>query len=137
MPIQWTASFALGVPELDGQHLQIDAHLRMLHDPICEGRVPDLERVLGGLHAVAAHHFECEEAFMREHAYPDLAAHAASHRALLARLVSFEEARAREGSSMRLAMELANWIGAWIRDHQGCEVDLRRYVAATGRVGGG
>ena len=137
MPIQWTPDLALGIPELDGQHLQIDAHLRLLHDPICEGRVPDVAAVLQGLRGATARHFEAEERLMAVRGYPGLDGHRAEHRSFAERLAAFDASCRRDGATTPLAMEIGNWLAAWLRDHQRHDLELRRYAAPDGAVGGG
>jgi hemerythrin-like metal-binding protein len=137
MPIQWTAELALGVPELDGQHLQMDACLRQLHDPLCEGRVPDVAEVLRELREVSAAHFGAEERIMASGGYAGLAEHVDEHRLFSRRLDEFEAARARDGASVALAMALGNFLSGWIRDHQRHDGALRGFVAPTRREGGG
>jgi hemerythrin len=82
MPIQWTSDLTLGVTDLDAQHLERDGQLALVHDAICEGRVPDIPAVLEGVRSCSSRHFACEDAFMARSGYPaveehrQLAAHA-------------------------------------------------------------
>lgn len=137
MPIQWTPDLALGIPELDGQHLQIDAHLRLLHDPICEGRTPDVAAIIQGLRGATARHFEAEERLMLVRGYPRVDEHRAEHRSFTEKLAEFESSCRRDGATTRLAMGLANCLAEWLRDHQRHDLDLRRYAAPDQAVGGG
>jgi hemerythrin-like metal-binding protein len=137
MPIQWTPELALGIPELDGQHLQLDTHLRLLHDALCEGRVPDVAALLGSVRDASTRHFETEERFMEANGYPRLDHHRDAHRQFTQRLAAFDEVCRREGSTTPLAMELANWLAAWIREHQRHDLELRRYAAPEPTFGGG
>jgi hemerythrin-like metal-binding protein len=137
MPLQWTPDLALGIPELDGQHLQIDAHLRMLHDAVCEGRVPDVAAVIDGLRRATARHFATEERLLAAAGEPDLERHRAAHRAFTERLGELDERCRRDGAAMPLAMELGNWLAAWIREHQRHDLELRRLAPADAGVGGG
>jgi hemerythrin len=131
MPIQWKTDLALGVPNLDAQHLELDRQLALVHDAICEGRVPDISAVLAGVRACASRHFECEEAYMARSGYPILEEHRARHRDFVAQLARFEEARTREGATMPLAMEIGNWLVGWVRDHQRYDLEIVAYARRT------
>lgn len=124
MPVQWTRGLELGVPELDRQHLQIDEYLAVLHEAFCEGVVPDLAAVLAGVRDVAGQHFQAELRRMEEIHYPETERHVGEHRRFSEELAGFE-ARCREGTSTALAMEVANWLAAWIREHQRWDLGLR------------
>ena len=137
MPIQWSPDLALGVPELDGQHLQLDAHLSVLHDALCEGRLPDVAAVLRGVREVSTRHFECEERFMAVNRYAGLDRHVLQHRHFGERLAGFEEALRRDGATMKLAMDVGNWLAGWVREHQRFDLELRRYVGDQPARGGG
>jgi hemerythrin len=125
MPIQWTRGLELGIPELDQQHLQLDDHLAVLHEAFCEDRPPDLPAVLAGIRELSARHFRAELRRMEEIQYEHRERHQDEHRMFGERLDEFE-ARCREGVTTALAMEVANWLAAWIREHQRWDLDLRR-----------
>jgi hemerythrin len=136
MPIQWTTDLVLGVPDLDAQHLELDRQLAIVHDALCAGAVPDLAAVLDGVRACSARHFEAEEAFMERCRYPTLDEHRARHREFTAQLARLEEARAREGETTRLAIDVGNWLAGWVREHQRYDLPVVAHARA-GRDGGG
>jgi hemerythrin len=137
MPIQWSLDLALGIPELDGQHLQLDAYLKLLHDAICEGRVPDVGAIVAGIREASTRHFATEERLMESNGDPGLLGHRAEHRRFAERLAAFADECAREGASMPLAMRLGNWLAAWLRDHRRHDLELRRHARPGTGVGGG
>jgi hemerythrin-like metal-binding protein len=139
MPIQWTTDMALGSPELDGQHLQLDANLRLLHDALVEGRAPDLAQVLGGVRAFATGHFPAEERLLREAGAEELPRHRAEHVRFGEELARFEALHRARGDALPLAMELGNFLTAWIHEHQRHDAALRRLLAQRGpaTLGGG
>ena len=128
MPIQWQKDLALGIPDLDAQHLELDRQLALVHDAICEGRVPDIAAVLDGVRSCSSRHFEREEAYMAGSGYPTLEEHRAQHRQFMGQLARFEEARAREGPTMQLAMEIGNWLAGWVREHQRHDLEFAAHV---------
>ncbi len=139
MPIQWTTAMALGSPELDGQHLQLDANLRLLHDALVEGRAPDLAQVLAGVRAFATSHFPAEERLMEEAGAEELPRHRAEHLRFGSELARFEALQRARGDALPIAMELGNFLTSWIREHQQHDAPLRRLLARRGpaALGGG
>lgn len=129
MPIQWTRGLALGIPELDQQHLQLDAELAVLHEAFCAGMVPDLAAVIARVRDVSARHFAAELRRMEEIRYEHVDRHVAEHRNFGEKLAEFE-ARCAQGATTPLAMEVANWLAAWIREHQRWDLELKREGAA-------
>ncbi|HET7752374.1 MAG TPA: hemerythrin family protein [Anaeromyxobacteraceae bacterium] len=124
MPIQWTPWLELGIPELDAQHLQLDDRLAALHEAFCEGRVPDVPEVIAGVRELAGRHFGAELRRMEELRYEHVERHVAEHRRFSEQLDHFE-ARCLAGVDVPLAMEVANWLAAWIREHQRWDLELR------------
>jgi hemerythrin len=128
MPIQWTKDLTLGIPRLDAQHLELDRQLALVHDALCEGRVPDVAAVLEGVRACSSRHFDCEEALMSRCGHPAIEEHRARHREFMDRIARFEETTSREGASTRLAMDVGNWLVSWVRDHQRYDLELAAYA---------
>jgi len=137
MPIQWTKDLALGIPDLDAQHLELDRQLGLVHDAICEERVPDVPAVLAGVRSCASRHFACEEAYMARCGYPDLEEHLSWHRRFMGQLALFEDARTRDGVTMRLAMEVGDWLARWVREHQRHDLKLADHVRTARAAGSG
>ena len=137
MPLQWRPELALGIPELDGQHLQIDAYLRMLHDELCEGRVPGVEGIVEGLRVAATRHFETEERYLAAAGVASLERHQAAHRGFTARLEDLGGRSRRDGASTALAIELGDFVATWIRDHQRHDLELRSLARTDAGPGGG
>ncbi|HSD20129.1 MAG TPA: hemerythrin domain-containing protein [Anaeromyxobacter sp.] len=137
MPIQWTKNLRLGIPELDAQHLELDGFLALVHDAICEGRVPDVPAVLEGVRSCSSRHFACEEAHMAGLGYPALEEHRARHREFTEQLARFEEASMREGATTRLAIEIGNSLARWVREHQRYDLQFAAHVRETNRMAPG
>lgn len=138
MPLQWKAEFALGVAELDAQHLQLDALVRTLHDGLVEGRLPDLAELLPAVRRVVERHFPAEEAAMRGSGYPDALRHVAEHRAFLEELAGFDAALRQDGPSQGLCVALGQFLADWIRVHQAFDTGLRPWLpVGPPRPGGG
>jgi len=137
MPTQWNTKLALGIPDLDAQHLELDRQLALVHDAICAGAVPDVSAVLDGVRSCSSQHFEREEAYMSRSGYAGIEKHGAEHREFMRELARLEEARTSEGASMRMAMEIGNWLARWVREHQRYDLELAAHLRAAAGDGEG
>ncbi len=82
--LQWKPSFALGLPAVDQEHLQmidkINSIYQTLDNEFDGSRVSE---VLAEIHAEIAAHFALEERIMQQAAYAEFHAHKADHEDLL------------------------------------------------------
>jgi hemerythrin-like metal-binding protein len=85
--------------------------------------------MLGGIGELADRHFRAERLRMDEIRYEDIDLHVAEHQKFKEQLAEFS-ARCRDGVTTPLAMEVANWLAAWIREHQRFDLALRRTAGA-------
>jgi hemerythrin-like metal-binding protein len=115
----------LGIAELDQQHLQLDEQLAVLHEAFCTQTLPDLAAVIARVRDVSSRHFGAELRRMEEIRYEHVEEHVAEHRKFGEKLAEFD-ARCAEGVTTPLAMEVGNWLAAWIREHQRWDLELKR-----------
>lgn len=132
MTVAWKEELTLGIPVLDAQHQEVDRQLGLVLEDLREGRTTRLLAALDGVRDCMSRHFVSEEAVMARSADPALVAHHARHREFLEQLAAFEDRCDREGPTRELAVGIASWLDAWIREHQ--RFDL--HVAAQARRAG-
>lgn len=99
----------LGVPLMDEQHAALVELFNVLEKPDS-----DLAALVPGFAAYAEFHFQEEEALMRRHGYPHLAAHVAEHeayRATFARMMLESQG----GPAQRQSMQ--DYIATWLAQH--------------------
>lgn len=123
MPLAWDKSLSVGVAELDAQHREIIARLKMLGEAIGSERREAAAETLRGLIACLVFHFESEERFMRQRSYPHLPAHARAHKLGLEVLERAAKVYAEGGTEGRF-LELMERSARWIEVHLRSE-DLR------------
>ena len=123
MPLAWEKSLSVGVPELDAQHREIIARLRMLGEAIGLDRRGATAETLRGLLECLALHFEAEERFMREQAHPHLRAHSRAHKLGMETLERAAQLLADDGPTARF-LELTERSARWLEVHLRSE-DLR------------
>lgn len=101
-----------GVPEIDTQHRQLLAHLDrlLLYIQRGHGFAATID-AFAALFEYTQTHFQYEEDWLRENAYPWLDEHIAAHQAIAADLNSLRtELEAGEDVSDKLAERLRTWI---------------------------
>lgn len=115
--IVWNDNYSVGVNRLDDDHIVIFSLINHVHDAHGSGAdVGAIGRLLEVLVDRASAHFQREEALMKAHAYPDMAAHLAEHQEILEQLGALHDAyRARPSAD--LSMEIIALLCTWLEDH--------------------
>lgn len=114
--IPWNDEYKVGMKELDGQHLILFSIINQIDINIAAERTGDLiEDVLSALTAYVSYHFAFEEALMRQHGYPRLAEHIASHRRLSQTLD--ELAAGQRMTDVAQAVRIRKFAIDWLVDH--------------------
>jgi hemerythrin len=117
------SAFAIGIAEIDAQHLRLFELLGQLKN--WSGRGYEYAATIDTLNELTEYtqtHFALEESLMRMLRYPDAAEHIAEHDRLRKVLNEFRHSLLKEGS----CVELSDFIQSWLLDHIGA-VD-RTYV---------
>lgn len=52
-------------------------------------------------------------------------------------LARYEDAYEREGATTRLALEVGNWVAAWVREHQRYDLQVAAWARKAGLLEGG
>lgn len=107
----WTASDAMWVEELDGEHKEIVAAVAGLMQATASEAMHAMQRLAGSV----ADHFAHEERLMRAARYEGMAWHKQQHDAARRRLQQFATAVARGEASA--AAELTHYLTEWLRRH--------------------
>lgn len=81
--IAWKEFYSVGCRELDDQHKQILGIINDLYSALQSGRESEeVKGLLDRLIQYAKDHFQCEEEWMKECGYPELAQHRTTHKRL-------------------------------------------------------
>ena len=112
----WRSSYLVGEGELDEQHRELFSLIGRLDAGISRPEsCPDAVGLVSELADFAAIHFSTEERFMRAGGYPELAAHAHEHEALLRDIVAYR-GRFECGDEGALA-EMDGFLKDWALKH--------------------
>ena len=114
--LPWNEKLSVGVPAMDAQHKKLVALTNRLYDAMASGQGDDVKKdILAELVTYTRVHFVAEERLMREHGYPDFAAHKALHDELTAKVIELNE-KVKEGR-MVPSVSLSNFLKDWLVDH--------------------
>lgn len=114
--IEWDESYSVGVQELDEQHKQLFKIINTLFE------IPDtgmdsqsVSDTLADMRGYASVHFETEERYMSECAYPDLADHIREHQHYRKKVDDLCARNASEKSE--LPGDILNFLYEWLAAH--------------------
>lgn len=113
---EWKPQYSVSIASIDGQHQNLFRMAEELHLAMCSGQgKPVLAKILDRLVQYTKVHFTHEERLMSIHRYPELAAHAAQHRALTQQVVTFQAAF--EGGKALITVQVLQFLKDWLRNH--------------------
>jgi hemerythrin len=114
--VAWSDDYCTGDAAIDRQHQDLFTMVNALHDAVVAGRGRDeLSATLERLGNYVSAHFQTEERFMQQHAYPDYAAHKAKHDELGQRAAKVIDDY-RSGRAV-LTIALSRFLAEWLRHH--------------------
>jgi hemerythrin-like metal-binding protein len=123
--MEWQNTFSVGVPELDEHHHHLFDLLNKAHDTCLQGMQEDVySNIVKELAEYATYHFNAEELFMEQHAYPNLAAHREEHIQLANKIADSSKLMSSGHGVGRIEMiELTAFLIDWLFHHI-LEVDM-------------
>uniref|UniRef100_C6E4Z4 Hemerythrin-like metal-binding protein n=1 Tax=Geobacter sp. (strain M21) TaxID=443144 RepID=C6E4Z4_GEOSM len=126
MPIiQWNVNLLVGIQEIDLHHKQLVQSLNTTYDEFREGKEIELS-FLQELIDYAAHHFTCEEQWMKKMGYPKLEAHREEHALFASRIDDFRKGLKGNG---KVSVELLWFLCNWVTHHIGeSDAEFGRFV---------
>lgn len=114
--IAWDERYAIGEPDIDGQHRRLFAIYNEIAAVLASGS-SDAHRchiILTELADYARYHFLTEEALMRARHFPRLAEHAREHREFCGVLQILADRVRQEGDVIH---DVARFVRQWILNH--------------------
>ena len=115
--IAWSKQFSVYQPELDSHHREIIRCINLLQDAFFRDITSRecLREITSELVKYTDYHFSVEEAFMREHHYPDCEQHQREHAQFLHDVHIFEHEFNKDRS--RLVDAMAHYLKNWFIGH--------------------
>ena len=130
--MEWSAALQVGHPEIDKQHQRLVEIANELNGAMHSGAGTQvMGTVLNELVDYTVKHFAYEEGEMAKHRYPEIDAHKAAHRKLVAEVSAFKEKF--DSGQAAISVELLGFIRDWLLNHI-LKVDkaLSRYLNQQG-----
>ena len=118
MPLMmWNDKMSVGVAEIDAEHKTLVSMLNDLYDGVQSGHGKEaLGKILDGLIAYTAGHFQHEERLFTQTAYPAAAAHKKEHDDLTKQVLDVQ-AKYKSGATGTLSLEVMNFLKNWLVTH--------------------
>jgi len=131
--LRWTETMAVGVGELDAQHMRLITIYNKLGNILLSAARRDAKlEIVMELADYSLEHFKAEETLMEQAKFEGLEAHKKEHLSFKLTILDYHK---RVGTNDPLAApQLLNFLHKWIRKHI-CEVDALYAPALSG--GGG
>jgi hemerythrin len=118
MGMEWNESFVLGIEEIDQQHKMIVERFRELSDAVQDAREEEvLAEMAKFLTEYAQFHFDTEEQYMKQYAYPDIAEQLAEHAQFTRDAVELQDKLSEGADSHKLAVEMTGKMLRWVVQH--------------------
>jgi hemerythrin len=115
---KWLPEMAIGVPEIDAQHLALFEAAARFEAAAKAGESHDrLKALLTAIADRAVEHFLAEEKLMREVGYPRMAEHLQEHSYVRRRFRTLTPQWDSEGDSAQMITVLLGFLDLWLNTH--------------------
>jgi len=125
---EWKDEYSVQIPSIDAQHRNLFRIGAELNEAMRTGQGKAvLSKTLDRLVQYTVVHFDTEERLMRQHGYPELAAHKAEHDALTTKVKEFQ-AELESGRAL-ITVQLLQFVRDWLDHHiQGSDQKYAPYL---------
>lgn len=114
--IPWNDNLSVNVVEIDKQHQKLVGMINDLDDAMRQGKGKDaLGKILTGLAIYAGTHFQTEEKYFDQFAYPETNSHKQEHSDFTAKVCEFKDAF--ENRKITLPISVMNFLSDWLQHH--------------------
>ena len=115
--VAWDVSYSVGNSLLDSDHRILFTLIHQLQDAMETGQSREVVgSIVGVLAEYTEHHFRREEAMFNATGYPDAAAHALQHQALVGKVAAIRD-RWTAGEREALCDDVLKLLKKWLTDH--------------------
>ena len=115
--IAWSEDLTVGVAAVDADHRKLFSLANYLYDSMIMGKdKPVIDEFIESLIVYAKQHFDREEAYFEETAYPERDAHKKEHEDLIVQIREAHE-KYKSGASSAQLLEIIGFINKWMIDH--------------------
>jgi hemerythrin len=133
MGIEWRASLAIGVEEIDNQHKELLQRFNQLLSA-CEASKGSGELIglIGFLDEYVEQHFSDEEAIQRRYDFPGYQEHKKEHEYFVKKLQALKDEIKIQGVSVHHVMETNSLLLKWLIQHiSKVDTELGRFISSS------
>lgn len=116
--VEWSDRYAIGIPEIDGQHRELFEAINRLLTACSQGSgknvLPEIFDFLGNY---VVDHFATEERYMEKYGYPALPQHRAIHQNFVHTFLGFRKQAEAEGPGLQLVVRVNQVLVDWLKNH--------------------
>ena len=129
---EWSDDYKVGVTVIDQQHKKLFSLLHDLHQAATQGKARTVvAQVLGGVVDYTKEHFGTEESLMKQHGYPEFAAHKQMHDSLVRQALDLVEKS--KTSALTVSLDVMKFLESWIAHHiSEADRKLGRFLSQKG-----
>ena len=114
--VEWDESFNTGIREFDEHHRYLVNLLNKTYDDyICGAPDEAFGEVLTALVEYAGFHFAAEDAWMREHSYPQQTEHRLEHDSFIQKTTKFQQDF--QCGNINISLEMLTFLKKWLKHH--------------------
>lgn len=131
--VTWSPEMSVGVQIIDNQHQSLFQIINDLHHSIERegGEKRALNTILQGLIDYTEYHFETEEEYFEEFAYPEKEAHKIKHQEFTDKIIEYKKEVA--GGNITIFSDLMNYLKVWWVNHiQVCDKKYAKHFHEHG-----
>ncbi len=131
MSIKWNDSLAVGVDDIDSQHMELFSQVDKLLQAMAQGKGRDeIGKVLDFIGKYVATHFATEEKYMAKYNYPNTAIHKIQHEKFVDKFTKMKQGFDAQSASSAVVMDVKSELGDWLVKHIGqMDKQLGNYLA--------
>ncbi len=125
----WSDNYKIGIPTIDAQHKRLFEIIGELQTALRTGlKSSDFERILQTLDQYKTRHFQLEEKYMAESAYPGLAEQQDAHQYFMKRFQELGEELAETGMTHPVVQAVQKELTEWLKEHvTGLDMEFGKY----------
>ncbi|MCI5222469.1 MAG: bacteriohemerythrin [Candidatus Electrothrix sp. AR4] len=130
--IKWDDSLSVNVAEIDQEHKKLVLMINELTDAMKAGKGKDvLGKILDGLVAYTASHFQKEEKYFKELNYPYMVEHKNEHVAFVKKVLEFKEEF--DQGRATVSVSILQFLSKWLQTHiKGADMKYSKFFNENG-----
>jgi len=135
MPIRWTPDLAVGIHEIDSQHIELFERIDVLFEACNQGKGrTEISNTIAFLEDYVDTHFGTEERNMLSMRFPGRAAHLAQHALFRKNLSVIKQQLEDEGPGIHVIILTNHMVIEWLKNHiRTLDKDFGAHMQTRGR----